>query len=187
MEPDSTVKLGSKIKITQNSGISITSKTISYASRKDKNPVVGDVNYYGILTGIIELDYDGEFNVVLFRGDWVDVVDKSLGCMKDSLGFTLVNFKHLMYRGEPSIRHEPFFFSSQVQQVFYVQDLTTPDWHVVLETRTRDLYIADSDSDEETLTDDNDRIPLDPPHLEEYNVEEDNPFNWVRSDICDDE
>ncbi|KAH1055160.1 hypothetical protein J1N35_033225 [Gossypium stocksii] len=31
------------------------------------------MEYYGLITDIIELDYYGKWKVVLFRGDWADV------------------------------------------------------------------------------------------------------------------
>lgn len=77
-----------------NSGILVTSKTLNYASSKDKHLVEGDVEYYGILTDILELDYSGVFKVVLFRGDWVDNKTANRGVKVDHFGFTLVNFKH---------------------------------------------------------------------------------------------
>ncbi|KAH1097059.1 hypothetical protein J1N35_013980 [Gossypium stocksii] len=46
---------------------------MSYASVRDSNLVKGNVEYYGLLTDIIELDYYGKWKVVLFRGDWADV------------------------------------------------------------------------------------------------------------------
>ena len=42
---------------SQNSGITLSAITPSYASSKDKRPVVGDVAYYGVLTDIVELQY----------------------------------------------------------------------------------------------------------------------------------
>ena len=35
----------------------VTAKTPSFASAKDKNPIIGDGTYYGVLTIIIQLDY----------------------------------------------------------------------------------------------------------------------------------
>ncbi|KAL4573772.1 hypothetical protein LXL04_020589 [Taraxacum kok-saghyz] len=52
---------------TQNSGVSITALTPSFASSRDKNPAVGNVDYYGRILDIVELDYWSQFKVVLFR------------------------------------------------------------------------------------------------------------------------
>ncbi|KAH1097056.1 hypothetical protein J1N35_013977 [Gossypium stocksii] len=40
---------------------------------RDSNPVEGNVEHYGLLTDIIDLDYYGKWKVVLFRCDWADV------------------------------------------------------------------------------------------------------------------
>ncbi|XP_021764842.1 uncharacterized protein LOC110729408 [Chenopodium quinoa] len=41
--------------VTQNSGVTLTATTHSFASSKDQNPVVGNVNYYGSITEINEI------------------------------------------------------------------------------------------------------------------------------------
>uniref|UniRef100_A0A803ND13 DUF4218 domain-containing protein n=1 Tax=Chenopodium quinoa TaxID=63459 RepID=A0A803ND13_CHEQI len=56
--------------VTQNSGVTLTAPTHSFASSKDQNPVVGNVNCYGLITEIIEISYHGHFIVVLFRCQW---------------------------------------------------------------------------------------------------------------------
>ena len=56
---------------TQNNGIIVTTKTRSFASGRDGNPVSGDVTFYGVLIDIIELDYLFGKRVVLFKGEWV--------------------------------------------------------------------------------------------------------------------
>jgi hypothetical protein len=99
---------------------------------------IGGVNYYGKLTDIIELDYYGEAKVVLFRCDWVDV-HHSTGIKQDEFGFTLVNFSRLIHTGE-RLDDDPYVFSSQVEQVFYVDDPKNKDWSVVVKTRPRDLF-----------------------------------------------
>ncbi|XP_058076376.1 uncharacterized protein LOC131224956 [Magnolia sinica] len=45
---------------TQHSGVVVTTKTSSFASANDRNPIAGDVTYYGVLTDIIELEYCGQ-------------------------------------------------------------------------------------------------------------------------------
>ncbi|KAK5846205.1 hypothetical protein PVK06_002480 [Gossypium arboreum] len=84
----------------QNCGIVVNSSITSYASARDSNPIEGNVEYYGLLTDIIELDYYGKWKVVLFRCHWADV-NTVRGIKKDQYGFTM-----------------PYVFSSQVKQVF---------------------------------------------------------------------
>jgi hypothetical protein len=82
------------------------------------------VNYYGRLSDIIELSYR-EYKVVLFKCDWYDVHHR-VGLQKDDFGFTLVNFSRKIHTGE-MMEHDPFVFSSQVEQVFYVESLHLPE------------------------------------------------------------
>ena len=81
---------------------------------------VGSANYYRRLRDIIELDCYGNFKVVLFKCDWVDVHHNS-GIRQDEFRFTAIYFSRLIHTCE-KLEHDPYVFSSQVKQVFYVQD-----------------------------------------------------------------
>ncbi|KAH0746353.1 hypothetical protein KY285_008010 [Solanum tuberosum] len=106
---------------TQNSGIMLKAITQSYASTKDKNPILAEVSFYGILTDIIELYYSKNLKFVLFKCKWVN---NSKGLIeKDDYGFTLVNFNHLLYTRH-QLSDEPFIFASQAQQVMTHQQLS---------------------------------------------------------------
>ncbi|KAL6655769.1 hypothetical protein ACP70R_006595 [Stipagrostis hirtigluma subsp. patula] len=122
------------------------------AARKTQNSGVVNiaddgVNYYGRLSDIIELSYR-DYKVVLFRCDWYDVHHRA-GIRQDEFGFTLVNFNRKIHTGE-RLEHDPFVFSSQVQQVFYVEDPKAKGWNVVVRVTPRDLFDmgAEQSSDE---------------------------------------
>ncbi|KAG8485220.1 hypothetical protein CXB51_021250 [Gossypium anomalum] len=103
-------KYRERIRRTQNCGIVVNSSITSYASARDSNLVEGNVEYYGLLTDIIELDYYGKWKVVLFRCDWADTTI------------------------------DGYVFSSQVKQVFYSKDPTDECWYVVRRNTPRDLF-----------------------------------------------
>ena len=110
-------------RLTQNSGI--------------VNIAEDGVNYYGRLSDIIKLSYR-EYKVVLFKCDWYDVHHR-VGLQKDDFGFTLVNFSRKIHTGE-KMEHDPFVFSSQVEQVFYVEDPKAKGWNVVVRVKPRNLF-----------------------------------------------
>lgn len=109
--------------VTQNSGL--------------LNIAENGVRYYGRLTDIFELSYN-DYKVVFFNCDWYDVYHK-VGIQTDEFGFTLVNKSRKIHTGD-ELQDDPFVFSSQVQQVFYVQDPKAELWNVVVEVRPRDLF-----------------------------------------------
>lgn len=111
---------------TQNSEVSLTAVTPSFACSKDKNPTIANVEYYGAMEEIIEIDYWGAFSFVLFRCVWFDAI-------KDDYGLTCVNFSKLCYT------NDPFVLASQVHQIFHIQDPLKGERHYVLQNVPRDL------------------------------------------------
>ncbi|KAF2323872.1 hypothetical protein GH714_002801 [Hevea brasiliensis] len=129
-------------RLTQNSGVVNISE-------------VGGVNYYGRIQDIIELNYYGAFKVVMFKCDWFDV-HHNMGVKQDEYGFTLLNFSRLIHTGE-KVDDDPYVFSSQVEQVFYVQDPKNTNWHAVVKVKSRDSFDVVND---EVLTDENFIVPI---------------------------
>ncbi|KAK4713683.1 hypothetical protein R3W88_019590 [Solanum pinnatisectum] len=111
--------------------------TKSYASTSDSAPKSANITYYGRLNDIVELNYYEKFKVILFKCDWVDVT-QGRGVMKDDLGFTLVNFSHLIHSND-QVSIEPFIFAGQAQQVIFVQDLDH-EWFVPRSIKPRDIF-----------------------------------------------
>jgi hypothetical protein len=101
-------------------------------------PNVEGETYYGQLTDIVEVEYYDRTTYVLFKCNWVDPTLDS-GFRIDDYGLVFVNFNHLVYRGE-LISDEPYVLTSQVDQVFYVEDGRNPDWVCAVRTKPRNLY-----------------------------------------------
>ena len=110
------------LRTTQNSGVSVVTSTMQIASAKDKNPIFGELCFYGIITEIWDLDYT-KFRIPVFKCDWVD---NNNGIKVDELGFTLVDLTKVAYKSYS------FILASQAKQVFYVQDQLEPRWSIVL-------------------------------------------------------
>jgi len=77
-------------KVTQNSGVVVTTKIPSYSSAGDTNPILGYITYNGRILNIVKLEYYGRFSVVLFKCEWVDVT-RGKGVKTDKFGCTLVH------------------------------------------------------------------------------------------------
>jgi len=134
---------------TQNSGVMVVAKTKSYASSSDTRPMVGDVVYYGRIIEMVELDYCGDFKVVLFRCECVDVT-QGRGIKRDRLGYKLVNFRDLIHTGH-RLNDEPFVLPSQVQQAIYVQDRQETEWFIPIPMKLRETYDLGEDAEDENV------------------------------------
>ncbi|TYK30686.1 uncharacterized protein E5676_scaffold343G00010 [Cucumis melo var. makuwa] len=106
------------IRRVQNSGVSITATTMQVSSSKDKNPVMSDMTFYGVIQEIWEIDYH-QVSFILFKCDWVDNRSE---VKVHELGFTLVDLKRIGHKSDS------FILATQAKQVFYVQDSANPEW-----------------------------------------------------------
>ncbi|KAA0063231.1 uncharacterized protein E6C27_scaffold205G00410 [Cucumis melo var. makuwa] len=97
------------------------------SSSKDKNPVMSDMTFYGVIREIWEIDYH-QLSFILFKCDWVD---NRSGVKVDELGFTIVDLKRIGHKSDS------FILTTQAKQVFYVQDSANPEWSVVLTSPQR--------------------------------------------------
>lgn len=149
---------------TQNSGVFLTSLTTSFASSKDDKPKVGEVNYYGAIEEIVELDYWGKLVVVLFKCCWYQEE-------KDIYGMTRVNFNRLCQKSDP------YVLASQVQQVFYVEDPVEKMTYNVIKKLPRDWCdVEDEDEGQDEA------LLHDAPLGSEIEVQ-DNEDTWARDDV----
>ena len=107
---------------TQNSGVVVK----VYESDKE-------IQYYGVLTNIIELDYFFKKRVILFKCDWWDVGNKKTEIHTDAY-FTSVNVSRTCYE------NDPYVLVSQAIQVFYLKDTKLRgDWQVVQMIKQRNV------------------------------------------------
>ncbi|XP_050211487.1 uncharacterized protein LOC126661673 [Mercurialis annua] len=107
---------------TQNNGVSVTGE------HKSK-----EIEFYGVLTNIIDLQYVNGNHVFLFKCDWWDVGDKN-GIKTDG-NLVSVNVSRKWYTGDS------FVLSSQVQQVFYVSDMKNGGhWKIVQKSFHRNIF-----------------------------------------------
>ncbi|XP_056690171.1 uncharacterized protein [Spinacia oleracea] len=107
--------------LTQNSGVMVEADGVAY---------------YGKVMDIYELNYYGDYKVVLFRCDWVDI---RRGVRTYPNGGVCVNFSKLMHTGR-LLQDDPFVFSSQEKQVFYIEDEIQKGWFHVVKNKPRDLF-----------------------------------------------
>lgn len=132
---------------TQNSGVYVAATTRGYSSARDSNPREEIVEYFGILEDIIELNYNGDHKVVLFKCRWYDSIARDKGVKTDQYGYTLVHSNKF------GSKEEPFVLPSQVEQLFYVDDHRDKDWRVVIRTKPRDMCdSAEAEVDTDDLT-----------------------------------
>ncbi|XP_060182268.1 uncharacterized protein LOC132611929 [Lycium barbarum] len=110
---------------TQNCGVVVVDET----NEENKN-----IDYYGELTEILELQFTGGRRVVLFRCLWFDVFDQERGIKVDKYGFVSVNRQRFLKI------NEPFVLANQASQVFYANDLSNKGWHVVRKVQPRDSF-----------------------------------------------
>lgn len=123
---------------TQNSGVTLKAGTMSVASRNDKNPRVDPLAYYGQLIDIVKISYSDDLKFDLFKCHWIDT---ALGTKQDIFEYTLVNFKHLLYKHD-RVGNEPFILASQAHQVYYVPDPLEKDWLTVVMSPAIELFDA---------------------------------------------
>ncbi|KAI5351306.1 hypothetical protein L3X38_004197 [Prunus dulcis] len=121
------IKAQDDVQTTQNSGVYLLAHTMQVASAKDKNPILSNMGFYGVIQEIWDLDYQ-KFTIPVFRCDWID----SSGLVVDELGFTLVDLSKIGHR------NDQFVLASQVKQIFFVDDPMHRGWSVVLSMPNRE-------------------------------------------------
>ncbi|KAK4729782.1 hypothetical protein R3W88_022770 [Solanum pinnatisectum] len=93
-----------------------------------------NLDYYGVLTYVIELQFVMDRRVILFRCNWFDVYDEIKGVKKDAYNLVSVNPSRFLKT------NEPFILANQASQVFYANDNSNKGWQVVRKTQPRDSF-----------------------------------------------
>jgi len=104
---------------TQKSEVFGTFETRSYASSDNKMWFKG-VSYYGQLINIIEMNYHGQFSIVLFQFMWANTTT-SRGITSDEYEFTVVSFSRLIHIDDND-DDEAYIQPLKVQMVYYVEN-----------------------------------------------------------------
>ncbi|XP_050238212.1 uncharacterized protein LOC126687698 [Mercurialis annua] len=156
---------------TQNSGVVVVG---------DNGIEAENIDYYGVLSEILEIQYLGGRRVMLFRCKWWDVYDKVKGIQVDEYGIISVNCQRFLKT------NEPFVIASQASQVFYAKDNKNKGWCVVRKTQPRDLYTFPLQSEDEVESVDlgheaYHQAESFQPRFVDRDIEEQ--FNWSRSDL----
>jgi hypothetical protein len=112
------------VKKTQNSDVCV--------------PTVDGLTYYKKLTDIIKVEYYDWTKYVMFKCEWADTT-RDRGYKVDEYGMVLVNFNRLVHRGDRET-NDTYVLTSQVDQVFYVEDERNPSWACVVQTKHRNVY-----------------------------------------------
>ena len=161
------------VRNVQNSGVCLVANTMQISSAKDKHPIVTNMSFYSVIQEIWELNYIN-FKIIMFKCNWVDSVSS---VRIDELGFTLVNLKRIGHK------IDSFILASQAKQVFFLEDPSDSQWHVVLNPPNREYkdHINDDELGDISLNCiSSNNVPMNV--FEEINDEDDS--NYMRTD-CD--
>ncbi|KAI5338476.1 hypothetical protein L3X38_017747 [Prunus dulcis] len=116
------------VRAVQNSGVYLLAQTMQVANAKDKNLIVSNMGFYGVIQDIWDLEYQ-KFTIPFFR---CDLIDNTFGLVVDQLGFTLVDLSKIGHR------NDQFVMASQVKKVFFVDDPIHRGWSIVLSMPNRE-------------------------------------------------
>jgi hypothetical protein len=152
---------------TQNSGVLVNNEGLAEG-----------IDFYGVLTDVIELLYLGRRRIAMFKCEWRDVLTEGQGYKRDKYGFISVNTKRSVYG------NDPFVLASQAHQIFFVSEIRDPSWHVVVKTVARTIYdVPERVPDEEYAYQEENPIGFVAPTTND----EDDEVVWCRDDIHGDE
>ncbi|WKA12924.1 hypothetical protein VitviT2T_030267 [Vitis vinifera] len=158
-------------RITQNSGICVSGEHDGE-----------EVDFYGVLSNVVVLNYVLRYKVIIFKCTWLDTNQKKKR-IKHDYNFTTIQVISTWYD------NDPFILATQAQQVFYLDDYKNGhNWKVVQKVNHRHMWdVPERDtnieidekvcggSDEEAYQDNES-------HELNWFVEQDDGFEFQRSD-----
>lgn len=161
------------VRTVQNSGVSLVANAMQVASARDKRPISDDMNFYGVIREIWELDYYA-FRVPIFKCDWVE---NDKGIKIDDLGFTLVNLNRIGHL------NDSFVLATDVKQICYIDDPLNIDWSVVLRCPDREYNGGGDDDEVEDIQFEHEAFVATMPAIQTFdNVVGETARNYMRDD-----
>ncbi|RVW66346.1 hypothetical protein CK203_065230 [Vitis vinifera] len=158
-------------RITQNSGICVSGEHDGE-----------EIDFYGVLSNVVVLNYVLGYKVILFKCTWFDTNQKKKR-IKHDYNFTTIQVTSTWYD------NDPFILATQAQQVFYLDDYKNGhNWKVVQKVNHRHMWdVPERDTNieiDEELCGGSDEEAYQDNESHELNwfVEQDDGFEFQRSD-----
>ncbi|KAL6217554.1 hypothetical protein ACLB2K_010771 [Fragaria x ananassa] len=179
---DFNTREGDNVRLVQNSGVFLVADAMQVASARDKRPRTNDMEFYGRIQQIWEVDYY-KFRVPIFLCDWVE---SSRGVKVDELGSALVKLDRIGHL------NDPFVLATHVKKKFYIEDPLDAEWSVVVRCPNKDFKGGgddDNDGDDDddyydeednTVVEQHPYIPIMPPVESFDDVVGHEPSSYVR-------
>ena len=139
-----------------------------------------EIDFYGILVDIIELQYIMDNMVVLFQCEWFDLEGRRTKMQSDKY-FTSI------YTGGRWYRDDPFILAVQAKQVYYLEDTKLgKGWQVVQKFEHRHIFdVAEQElvnEDEDELYNSRDHV-LQDDTSQRISVQDEYDCSLVRNDV----
>ena len=110
-------------RITQNSGICVSGDHDGE-----------EIDFYGVLSNVVVLNYVLGYKVILFKCTWFDT-NQNKKRIKHDYNFTTIQVTSTWYD------NDPFILATQAQQVFYLDDYKNGhNWKVVQKVNHRHMW-----------------------------------------------
>ena len=134
-----TLEADKSAEATFDSGIGGTYWGDFVSGPKDKSPIVDQLDYFGYIEKILEIDYDREeYNRIVFVAKWYATNKKPIRLatqVMDECGFVRHRKDRWMPRDGPQAN--TITPPADCEQVYFVDDPSSKEWVIVVPTRAR--------------------------------------------------